>query len=91
MILASDTISDIVMVDRKIITNSTKHGTQHPDRQSSLSWPRQSQPEEAAWTMWWNMLGRLEANGRLIQPLGKWIAPTHQIWKWFRRPHSAIV
>jgi hypothetical protein len=80
------TISDITTADGTSITTSAICGTLGNDWVSSLLWPKQSRPPEHAWCLWRNSLVTLETYGKLTQPLGKWINPTHQQWKWYKQP-----
>lgn len=77
------TLADIVTADGKAITTWAKNGIRSTDRTSSLRWTKQSRPNDSTWSFWLSVLARLETNGKFTQPLGNWIAPTHQDWRWF--------
>jgi hypothetical protein len=39
------------------------------------------------WEVWFNFWHKHMATGdKLHVPLGKWLAPTHRIWRWFYSP-----
>jgi hypothetical protein len=58
---------------------------------SILHWPHQEHPPPSAWALWRIFLQYFSRNGRLHQPLGQWIAPTHQTWQWYKKTLSPVV
>jgi hypothetical protein len=60
-------------------------------RKSKLLWPTQGKPSKADWTNWRQHPSLLELKGKLAQPLGPWIAPTHQQWHCFLDPATGNI
>jgi hypothetical protein len=76
------TLSDIATADGKLILPEAKQGVPLSDRLSTLLWPAQGNPSKVDWVVWKYYLQHLEDQGRIIQPLGEWLSPTHQKWKY---------
>jgi hypothetical protein len=85
------TVSDISSACGKYILPMTKTGNIDPARSSTLRWVTQGKPTKADWSIWARSLAHFEQHGRLIQPLGPWIATTHQRWEYFLHPETHIV
>jgi hypothetical protein len=85
------TISDIMAADGKTIMRAVKTGQLLDDRTSNLLRPRQGQPSPQEWNIWKLNLAHLEERGKLVQPLGQWIASTHQRWRYVSDPTTGIV
>jgi len=85
------TVSDISSACGKYILPTIKTGNIVPARSSTLRWVTQGKPTKADWSIWARSLAHLEQHGRLIQPLGPWIATTHQRWEYFLHPQTRIV
>ena len=77
------TLSDIATADGKNILAEAKQGVPLRDRISTLLWPAQGHPSKADWAVWKRYLQYLEDKGRIIQPLGDWLSPTHQRWQYY--------
>lgn len=77
------TLLDLTSADGRTILPSAKHGKILEDRPSTLLWPTQGRPTKAAWTEWAKALSMLELNGKLLQPLGRWLTSSHQAWQHF--------
>jgi hypothetical protein len=53
------------------------------DRPSQLLWPHQASPSPQDWRIWLLYLRYLDRDGKLCQPLGKWIGQPQQQWQWY--------
>jgi hypothetical protein len=84
--LRAITLSDITTADGSRLLLGIKSNRHTQGRRSRLDWPQQDKPSKRDWTLWSEALTNLETNDKLSQPLGKWVAPTHQIWEYFLRP-----
>jgi hypothetical protein len=82
------TLADVVTVDGRKLMESAPEGAREADRQGSLSWPAQQRPDNSSWNLWRNILLSLTSHRKLQQPLGPWIAPSYQQWRWFKNPKS---
>jgi len=85
------TISDITETDGKTIMRAVKTGQLLDDRTSTLLWPKQGRPSPQEWNIWKLNLAHLEEKGKLVQPLGLWIASTHQRWRYVSDLTTGIV
>jgi len=74
------TLGDITTADGLIILPEVKQGIRIEDRPSTLQWPTQGDPPQSEWRIWHQCLQSFEHKGKLLQPLGQWIAPSHQHW-----------
>jgi hypothetical protein len=53
---------------------------------SKYNFPQEN-PTRGDWEVWFNFWHKHMATGdKLHIPLGKWLAPTHRIWRWFYSP-----
>jgi len=84
------TLSDITTADGRSILEEAKQGQPLPDRRSTLLWPAQGLPPKQDWNIWRQYLGYLEERGKLIVPLGPWLASTHQEWRYVWDPSTGI-
>ncbi len=85
------TLSDIVSDDGSHILTEVKLGQVIPGRESKLDWPQQGWPNKLSWKLWAQQLERLEIEGRLWDPLGAWIAHTHQRWKVYAHVDTKVL
>ena len=85
------TVSDIMTADGKAILPAIKTGQLLDDRPSNLLWPTQGRPSPQEWNIWKQHLAHMENKGKLVQPLGKWIASTHQRWRYLSDLTTDIV
>jgi hypothetical protein len=74
------TLSNITTTDGLIILPEVKQGIRIEDRPSTLQWPTQGDPPQSEWRIWRQCLQSFEHKGKLLQPLGQRIAPSHQHW-----------
>jgi hypothetical protein len=72
--------------DGKLIVPWVKEGLCQGDRFSTLHWPNQARPPLKDWTLWKQVLSRLEERRNLIEPLGSWTGQCHQTWHGFVDP-----
>lgn len=56
---------------------------------SRLHWPAWQRP--TSWSSWRHFLHHISARGRLLQELGPWVAPSHQVWQWFYEASQDVV
>ncbi len=50
----------------------------------------QENPTRGDWEVWFNFWHKHTATGdKLHTPHGKWLAPTHRIWRWFYSPANS--
>ncbi len=89
--LRAITLSDITTADGSRLLLGIKSNRHTQGRRSRLDWPQQDKPSKRDWTLWSEALTNLETNDKLSQPLGKWVAPTHQIWEYFLSPQTLEV
>jgi hypothetical protein len=75
------TMSDISTADGLTILPDIKRGIRLETRTSHLLWPIQGDLSQTDWQVWCQYLRRFEERGKLSQPMGKWVAPTHQLWQ----------
>ena len=80
------TLADITTLDGKLLLPSIHKGKLH--RTSSLRWPRQKVPR-TWWTIWSQFLTTYIHPLLQAQPLGPWVAPSHQTWLW--KKHDNII
>jgi hypothetical protein len=74
------TLSNFTTADGLIILPEVKQGIRIEDRPSTLQWPTQDDPPQSEWRIWRQCLQSFEHKGKPLQPLGQWIAPSHQHW-----------
>jgi hypothetical protein len=85
------TLADIVTADGTRITSQALAGERDDTRTSTLYWPIQLRPPDAAWYHWTNALQHLSTNGKLHTPLGPWTGQPHQQWTWYSHPTENIL
>jgi len=85
------TLSNVVAANGQTILPSYKAGHRLSSRVSKLSWPVQGRPPNTEWKVWASHLDELEKYGRLIQPLGAWVAAPHQTWTEFMDGQSGNI
>jgi hypothetical protein len=73
-------LSDICSADGTTILHTIRKGERPTDRISTLEWPFQPHPPRSDWLHWERSLAALEKRGKLLQPLGLWVAHGHQEW-----------
>jgi hypothetical protein len=66
-------------------------GQRLSSRVRKLPWPVQGRPPNTEWKVWASHLDELEKYGRLIKPLGAWIAIPHQTWTEFMDGQSGNI
>ena len=77
------TLSDIVTYNGKKGQNEYMECTH--TRRSMLKWPRQPMPPPKVINSWKRAMIRLcDEENNLTNPLGCWIAPTYQVWRYMR-------
>jgi hypothetical protein len=76
-------LSDICSADGTTILHAFRKGERLTDRISNLDWPFQPRPPRLDWLHWERSLASLEECGKLLQPLGPWVACSHQQWQCF--------
>jgi hypothetical protein len=85
------TVSDIAATNGLFILQQIREGRHLSTRRSRLEWPNQGRPSSAKWAIWKVNLSSLESYGRLIEPLGKWVEPSHQRWEHFLDPATNML
>jgi len=81
-------LSDVVSSDRLTILPKVLNGLPPIDRESQLEWMTQLSPCHKDWNHWSTFFQYFTRNGKLRNPLGRWVNPTHQSWQWFCDPAS---
>ena len=84
MYLQAMTVSDISNIKGDHIDPAKLQGTiSLMSSQSGLHWINQERPNHSAWSCWRKACKLWSTKGKLHQPLGKWLYPSHkQRMKW---------
>jgi hypothetical protein len=84
-------LSDICSADGTTILHAFRKGERSADRISNLDWPFQPRPPRSDWVHWERSLASLEECGKLLKPLGTWVACSHQQWQCFYDSSTTII
>jgi hypothetical protein len=75
---------DLTAVDGKYVKDFV-FASGGRDKASTFKFLRE-QPTRSNWNSWFNFWHNFTTTGDTLKvPLGKWISPTHCIWKWYYR------
>ncbi len=77
-------LSDITTADGRYLEQFVFELAKITSR-SKYTFPREK-PSRKDWDLWFDFWHNfMMAGGKLNVPLGKWVKPTHRIWRWYYR------